>query len=120
MKRVSLYVLLALCSWSSLLFAQRSDTTAEEVLSRIASILSGTSIGGYGNAVYTNDFNAKQATIDLERVVLFVGHSFGSISYFSELEMEDAKVSGDELGGGEIAFEQAYLKFNLDQSHYIF
>jgi hypothetical protein len=98
--------------------AQQRDSTAEEVLSQMVSYFGGTSIGGYGNAVYTNDLNAKQATIDLERVVLFVGHSFGSISYFSELEMEDAKVSGDELGGGEIAFEQAYLKFNLDPSHY--
>jgi hypothetical protein len=56
--------------------------------------------------------------MNLERVVLFVGHSFGEISFFSELEMEDAKVSGDD-DGGEIAFEQAYLQFNLGRSHYI-
>ncbi|HTX17120.1 MAG TPA: hypothetical protein VMG34_00560 [Bacteroidota bacterium] len=118
MKKVFAYLLLALCS-SPLLFAQRGDTTAEEVLSRLTSILGGTSIGGYGDAVYENNFNQKEATVDLERVVLFVGHTFGSVSYFSELEMEDAKVSGDELGGGEIAFEQAYLRFNLDQSHYV-
>jgi hypothetical protein len=51
-------------------------------------------------------------------MVLFIGHKFGSISFFSELEVEDAKVSGGEEGG-EVAFEQAYLKFNLDPQHYI-
>jgi hypothetical protein len=77
-----------------------------------------TSLGGYGNAVYQRNVNSKTSTVNLERLVLFVGHRFSpSITFFSELEMEDAKVSGGE-DGGEIAFEQAYLKFNIDQSHY--
>ncbi len=75
-------------------------------------------IGGYGNAFYKHDFNTKTSIANLERVVLFVGHNFGDISFFSELEVEDAKVEGGEEGG-EIAFEQAYLKFNLDPNHYI-
>ena len=92
--------------------------TSEDTLNSGTLLTNGTVIGGYGDAVYQNDGNAKTSTVDLERVVLFVGHSFRNISFFSELEMEDAKVSGDE-NGGEIAFEQAYLKFNLDQNHYI-
>ena len=75
-----------------------------------------TTVGGYGNAAYQHDGNSKTASLDLERMVIFVGHSFGRISFFSELELEDAKVSDGE---GEIAFEQAYLRFGLDPDHYI-
>jgi len=79
---------------------------------------SSTTIGGYGNAVYSHDVNQKTSLADLERVVLFVGHKFNaSTTFFSELEMEDAKVSGGE-DGGEIAFEQAYVKFDIDPDHY--
>jgi hypothetical protein len=91
--------------------------TAEDSLSS-SSGLESTSIGGYGNAFYQRNSNLSSATMNLERVVLFVGHSFGKISFFSELELEDAKVSGND-DGGEIAFEQAYLQFNLDRNHYI-
>ena len=78
-----------------------------------------THIGGYGNAFYQRDFNTEYSSINLQRVVLFVGHKFSKkISFFSELEVEDAKVSGGEEGG-EIAFEQAYLKFNLNPNNYI-
>ena len=76
-----------------------------------------TTIGGYGNAVYSRNFDAEVSTADLERFVLFFGHEFSQkISLVSELEMEDAKVSGGDAGG-EIAFEQAYLRFTLDAGH---
>ena len=78
-----------------------------------------TVISGYGSAAYQRDFNQKQATINLERVVLFVGHQFNSkISVFTELEVENAKVEGG-AEGGEIAMEQAFLKFNLNPHQYI-
>ncbi|HUI63622.1 MAG TPA: hypothetical protein VL126_02180 [Bacteroidota bacterium] len=78
-----------------------------------------TTLGGYGSAMYQRDFNLKNATVDLERVVLFIGHDFSrTVSLVSELEMEDAKVSGGEPGG-EIAFEQAYVKFALNADHAI-
>ena len=101
-----------------ILKGQEGNFTVEDSLNSRLSSTNATVIGGYGDAVYQNNFNAKMSSIDLERVVLFVGHNFENISFFSELEMEDAKVSGGE-SGGEIAFEQAYLKFNLDQNHYI-
>jgi len=76
-----------------------------------------TVLSGYGSASYQRDFNAKTASINLDRAVLFVGHRFNDkISFFSELEIEDAKV-GD--GGGEVAMEQAYLRFNLNSYQYI-
>jgi hypothetical protein len=78
-----------------------------------------TVISGYGSAFYQYDFNEKNATASLERVVLFVGHQFSrKISFFSEMELENARVTG-EGDGGEISMEQAYLKFNLNTRQYI-
>jgi len=76
-----------------------------------------TVISGYGDVSYQRNSNLKTANINLERAVLFVGHQFNSkISFFSELEVEDAKVNGS---GGEVSMEQAYLKFNLSSTQYI-
>ncbi|MEP6845192.1 MAG: hypothetical protein ABI861_04285 [Panacibacter sp.] len=78
-----------------------------------------TVLSGYGSAFYQRDFNLKQSSVTLERVVLFVGHQFNSkISVFTELEIENAKVEGGEAGG-EIALEQAFLKFNLNPKQYL-
>jgi hypothetical protein len=77
-----------------------------------------TVISGYGNVKYIHNFNNGVARANLDRVVLFVGHKFNEkISFFSELELEDAKVSGGEPGG-EIALEQAFLKFNATKDIY--
>lgn len=78
---------------------------------------SATAISGYGEAYYLHDFTARTAEARLRRVVLFVGHRFSSkITFFSEMELEDAKVDG---GSGEIAMEQAFIKFDLSRTHYI-
>jgi hypothetical protein len=78
-----------------------------------------TVISGYGSAMYQRDFNAGQSRATLERVVLFVGHQFNSkIVFFSEMELENAVVAGGEEKG-EIAMEQAFLKFNLNARQYI-
>ncbi len=78
-----------------------------------------TVISGYGSAFYQRDFNAEQSTVTLERAIIFVGHQFTKkISFFSELEVENAKVEGGE-SGGEIAMEQAFLKFNLSRRQYL-
>ncbi len=75
-----------------------------------------TFISGYGSAFFQRDFNEKKSSMNLDRVIVFVGHQFNSkISFFSELEVEDAKVDAD---GGELALEQAYLKFNLNSTNY--
>jgi len=100
--------------------AQSAKSDAEYQLSHDSlSFLSKTNIGGYGNAFYQHDFNAETSTVNLERFVLFVGHRFNNkISFFSELEVEDAKVSGGEPGG-EVALEQTYLKFNFNPTNYL-
>lgn len=110
MRKILLFIFIVFYTLS---FSQQRSTSAEDSL-----LQDKTSIGGYGNAFYERDFTQEDSKINLERVVLFVGHSFGDISVFTELELENA-VAGDGEEDGEIAFEQAYLKFNLDQNHYI-
>lgn len=81
-----------------------------------------TVVSGYGSAAYQRDFNAQMSKANLERVVLFVGHQFNEkISFFSEMELENAVVVGGETSDkkGEISMEQAFLKFNINPKHYI-
>jgi hypothetical protein len=78
-----------------------------------------TVISGYGEAHYQKDVDMQRATANLTRAVLFVGHQFnGRIAFFSELEVENAKVEGGGFSG-EVAMEQAYLKFSLNPRQYI-
>jgi hypothetical protein len=100
-------------------FAQKTTlATSEDSLNNNLN-KSSTTIGGYGNAFYQRNANSGTSRLDLERFVLFTGHKFNDkISIFSELEVEDAKVAGGETGG-EVAIEQAYLKFNLNANQYL-
>jgi hypothetical protein len=101
-------------------------TTNAQILTKEDSLAAGllannspTAISGYGNVKYKYEVNTKQAVANLDRAILFIGHKFSKkISFFSELEVEDAKVAGGEAGG-EIALEQAFLKFNINNNNYI-
>ncbi|MEO6903461.1 MAG: hypothetical protein ABI315_09915 [Bacteroidia bacterium] len=78
-----------------------------------------TVISGYGSVKYKYQTREKIAHANLDRVVLFLGHKFSNkISFFSELEVEDAKVTGGEVGG-EVALEQAFLKFDINKNIYV-
>src|ERR1700744_1529482 len=80
-------------------FAQKTNATSEDSLINNLSKNTATTIGGYGNAFYQRNNNLGTATVDLQRFVLFAGHKFSDqISFFSELEVEDAKVTGGEPG----------------------
>ena len=115
-KKITLSV--ALLFITSALVAQKNLTTSEDSLNSNLS-KSSTTIGGYGNAFYQRNSNQGTSRLDLERFVLFTGHKFNDkISVFSELEVEDAKVTGGE-SGGEVSIEQAYLKFNLNANQYL-
>lgn len=108
-----------------LLFAVYTTSLNAQVLTKEDSLAAGliasnnaTVISGYGNARYENNLTDGKASVNLDRIVLFVGHKFNKkVSFFSELELEDAKVAG---GGstGEIAMEQAFIKFNYDKNNY--
>jgi hypothetical protein len=106
--------------------AQPFRTGAQQlILSNEDSLHTGTNtqktvISGYGSAFYQRNFDQEQSTLTLERAVLFVGHQFSQkISFFSELEIENAKVAGGESNGAEISMEQAFLKFNLNPKQYL-
>jgi hypothetical protein len=93
--------------------------TGEDSLNSYGATHTKTVLSGYGEVYYQRDFNKQTSVVDLRRAVLFVGHQFtGRIAFFSELEVENAKV---EPGGptGEIGMEQAYLKFSLNPRQYI-
>ena len=78
-----------------------------------------TVLSGYGSAYYQRDFYNQKGTASLERVVLFVGHQFNKkFSFFSEMELENALVAGQEKKG-ELAMEQAYIRYNINPSHYV-
>jgi hypothetical protein len=94
-------------------------STGEDSMNSFGNNHSRTIISGYGEIAYQRDFNNEHSIADLKRAVLFVGHQFtGRIAFFSELEVEDAKV---EAGGptGEVGMEQVYLKFSLNPRQYI-
>ena len=105
--------------------AQFQTNAQKLILTNEDSLNAGTSknktvVSGYGSAFYQRNFNQKISVATLERAVLFVGHQFNQkISFFSELEVENAKVAEGEIGSGEIAMEQAYLKFNFNARQYL-
>lgn len=94
-------------------------STGEDSLNSYGAGHARTVISGYGEVHFQRDFNAKVSEGSLKRAVLFVGHQFtGRIAFFSELEVEDAKVEGGGVAG-EVSMEQAYLKFALNPRQYI-
>jgi len=107
--------------------AQKFTTTNAQklVMTNEDSLQAGTTgqktvISGYGSAFYQRNVDQEQSTVTLERAVLFVGHQFSQkISFFSELELENAKVEGGVSNNAEISMEQAFLKFNLNARQYI-
>jgi hypothetical protein len=99
--------------------AQQQILTNEDSLNNGLTVGKRTVISGYGSAYVQRDFSRKLTTASLERVILFVGHQFNDrIAFFSEMELENAIVAGDGARG-EIAMEQAFLKFNLNPNNYL-
>ena len=61
----------------------------------------------------------KTAVANLTRNVLFLGHRFNNnIYFFSEMELENAKVANGNTSG-EISMEQLFIKFNLNRDMYL-
>jgi hypothetical protein len=78
-----------------------------------------TVISGYGQLKVQYDARLKTAEANITRNVLFLGHRFSNtIYFFSEMELENAKVVGGKPSG-EISMEQLFLKFNLNRDLYL-
>ena len=115
-----------LCRAAALLFLLFGNAGTAQVLTSEDSLQAGliqkekaTVISGYGEVKVSYDTQLETANASVTRAVIFIGHRFNkSIALFSELELEDAQISGDGVGG-ELSLEQLFLKFNLNRDHYI-
>ncbi len=102
------------------------STAFSQVLTREDSLSAGlirsnntTVLSGYGQLKFEYDARLKTATANLTRNVLFIGHRFSNtIYFFSEMELENAKVVGGKASG-EISMEQLFLKFSLNRDMYL-
>ncbi|HOY47926.1 MAG TPA: hypothetical protein PL185_04330 [Flavobacteriales bacterium] len=115
MKRIS-SLLLALCS----LGASAQIITREDSLhAGLTPSTNPTVISGYGQFKAEYDTRYQTAKASLTRNVLFFGHKFNKrIAFFSEMELEDAKVVGGSPSG-EISMEQMFLKFGINNDIYL-
>lgn len=79
---------------------------------------SATAISGYGEISYTRNLESQTAEAEVKRAILFFGHRFSNkITFFSEWELEGAKVTTGS--SGEFSLEQCFLKFDLNRQMYI-
>lgn len=109
-----------------ILFIVTTSMSNAQVITREDSLNAGltpknnpTVISGYGQAKVQYDLRFNTGVANLTRNVLFIGHRFSNrISFFSELELEDAKVVGGKASG-EISMEQLFLKFNINRNNYL-
>jgi len=77
-----------------------------------------TVISGYGEAKYQYYKEEKTATTNVTRAIIFLGHKFSDkIQFFSEWELENAKVANG--GSGEFSLEQFLLKYNINKDWYL-
>ena len=98
---------------------QQFNQLADQVEENSKSSASDTTIGGYGELNYNNLDNGGGKTLDLHRFVIFLNHEFNdSIRFFSEVEIEHALVKDtvDGSNDGEVAVEQAYVQFDLNDN----
>lgn len=78
-----------------------------------------TVLSGYGSMHYSKDLTSHESEANIERIVMFFGHKFSKkIFFFSEMEIEDAKIDGSDASG-EFSLEQALLKFQLSKRTYL-
>lgn len=112
-KKITFLALLTITSLSFSQILTREDSLNAGLNPSARSVV----LSGYGEARYSYNNNFKTANINLTRNVLFVGYKFNSkISFFSEIEIEDALV---DAKAGEIGVEQCALKFNLNKNNYL-
>jgi hypothetical protein len=111
----------------TLLFGIFICTTQAQILTHEDSLSAGlqirgtkaTAISGYGEVFYQHDINNNTGMATLRRSVLFIGHRFSDkLTFFSEMELENAKIEGGKTGG-EISMEQCFIKFDISRQVYI-
>ena len=103
-----------------------SDNSFGQILTHEDSISAGlnvkgnraTAFSGNGEVYFDQDFRNNLAIARLRRTVLFICHRFSNkITFFSEMEREDALSSGGKKG--EISTEQCFVKFDFVPGMYL-
>lgn len=114
------YLLLFWCAMLVCVATRAQVLTAEDSLN--AGLVRSdrtTVLSGYGEVKVSYDQQLGTGTANLTRNVLFVGHRFNQrISFFSEMELENARVEGGDAGG-ELSMEQLFVKFDLNKDIYL-
>lgn len=103
-----------------------ANTLCAQVLTQEDSLNAGlvrsdrpTVLSGYGEVKVNYDQQLGTGTANLTRNVLFLGHRFSDrITFFSEMELENARVEGGQVGG-ELSMEQLFVKFDLNKDIYL-
>ena len=92
--------------------------------SKVYSMGKGLSIGGYGEAMYTNYVNDRHDTqtnkdsADLERAVIYLGYKFNDwIILNNEIEFEHASTGEGSEEKGEVSVEFSQLDFLLNPKY---
>lgn len=77
-----------------------------------------TILSGYGECFASYNTGAQTGQVNFTRFVTFFGHRFSKkVTLFSEMELENAKLSNGN--SGEFSIEQAFIKFDLNKNNYI-
>mgnify|MGYP002700139690 FL=1 len=88
-----------------------------EALSKVASWVEKTTVGGYGEHHF-NRFEDSEDKIDAHRFVLYFGHQFtDNLRFFSEFELEHGLAGNGDDKPGEVELEQAYIEWDYTQNH---
>lgn len=111
MKRIIGIGILFLLSTNALLAQTYMDSTINSSTKKILLGDKGLSIGSYGEAHYNapiEEGKFRNGTVDLHRVILFVGYKFNpKFQFFTEIELEHVN---------ELAIEQAYLNYSFNSA----
>lgn len=103
MKKTKLTILITLFTLS---FYAQNNSPEKQLLS-LQTLVSGLSIGGYGEMTYNNP-DSGSSELDVQRLVILFAYKFDDrVSFFAEIEFEHVK---------EVYVEQAFLNYGVSNN----
>ena len=103
MKKTKLTILITLFTLS---FYAQNNSSEKQLLS-LQTLVSGLSIGGYGEMTYNNP-DSGSSELDVQRLVILFAYKFDDrVSFFAEIEFEHVK---------EVYVEQAFLNYGVSDN----